>query len=69
MNKDTLEGDWNQFKGKIKEKWGKLTDNDITEIQGKKEQLLAKIQQRYGYTKEKAQKELKKFEDDENCNC
>lgn len=62
MNKDTFKGNWNEFKGKIKEKWGKLTDDDITEINGKRDQLLGKLQKTYGYEKDHAEKELKKFE-------
>lgn len=57
-----LRGDWNMLKGKIKENWGKLTDNDITQINGKREQLLGYIQKRYGYAKEKAEQEFKDWE-------
>lgn len=62
MNKDTLKGDWTLIKGKLKEKWGKLTDDDLTEINGKREQLLGKIQKRYGLAKEKAEQELANWE-------
>lgn len=62
MNKDTLRGEWNLIKGKIKEKWGKLTDDDLTEINGKREQLLGKIQKKYGVVKEKAEQELTEWE-------
>jgi uncharacterized protein YjbJ (UPF0337 family) len=62
MNKDQLKGNWHELKGKIKEKWGKLTDDDLTQINGKKEQLLGFIQKKYGYAKEKAQDELALFE-------
>jgi uncharacterized protein YjbJ (UPF0337 family) len=62
MNKDMLKGDWNLIKGKIKEKWGKLTDDDLTEINGKKEQLMGAIQKRYGLAKEKAEQELNEWE-------
>ncbi len=61
MNSDQVEGNWKQFSGKIKEKWGKLTDDDLTLIAGKKDQLLGKIQERYGVKKEEAQKELDDF--------
>ena len=67
MNTDTLKGNWTQLKGKIKEKWGKLTDDDLTVIEGKSEQLAGKIQERYGYAKEKAQKEAEDFY--RNCGC
>lgn len=62
MNKDVFEGKWHEFKGAVKEQWGKLTDNDLTEIKGKREILLGKIQSRYGYAKDKAEKELSEFE-------
>ena len=62
MNKDTLKGDWNLVKGKIKEKWGNLTDDDLTEINGKRDQLLGKIQKKYGLAKEKAEQELAEWE-------
>ena len=49
MNKDEIGGNWKQFKGKAKEQWGKLTDDDMTVIEGKRDQLVGKIQERYGY--------------------
>jgi len=61
MNWDRVEGNWKQFAGKVREKWGKLTDDDLTLIAGKKDQLLGKIQERYGIKKEEAQKELDDF--------
>lgn len=61
MNKDQLQGDWLNLKGKIKEKWGKLTDDDLKVIEGKRDQLAGKLQERYGYAKEQAQKELDDF--------
>lgn len=62
MNKEILQGNWNELKGKVKEKWGKLTDDDLTEIDGESDQLLGKLQKRYGYDKEKAKRELNDFE-------
>ena len=62
MNKDQFQGQWKEIKGKIKEKWGKLTDDDLTQVNGKRDQLLGKLQQRYGYAKEKAEEELKRWE-------
>jgi uncharacterized protein YjbJ (UPF0337 family) len=59
MNWDEVGGKWNQFKGPIKEQWGKLTDDDLTVIDGKKDRLVGKIQERYGITKEKAEEEVK----------
>ncbi|THT96409.1 CsbD family protein [Lampropedia puyangensis] len=58
MNKDQIEGNWKQFKGKIKEQWGKLTDDDLDVIAGKKDQLIGKIQERQGIAKEEAQKQF-----------
>ena len=59
MNKDILKGTWLQIKGKIKEKWGKLTDNDLGEIEGKGEKLLGLLQKKYGYIRDKAELEYK----------
>ncbi len=61
MNWDQVKGNWKQFKGQVKEKWGKLTDDDITAIQGRREQLAGKLQEKYGYTKEQAERELNEF--------
>jgi uncharacterized protein YjbJ (UPF0337 family) len=61
MNADILKGKWKEMKGGVKEKWGKLTDDDLTQIEGKEEQLLGLLQKRYGYTKEKAQEEYERF--------
>lgn len=58
MNKDEAGGNWKQFKGKMKEQWGKLTDDDMTVIEGKRDQLVGKIQERYGYQKDQAEKEV-----------
>ena len=61
MNWDQIAGDWKQFTGKAKEKWGKLTDNDLTTVAGKRDQLAGLLQQRYGYAKEQAEMELDEF--------
>ncbi len=66
MNKDELGGNWKQFKGKAKEKWGKLTDDDMTVIEGKRDQLVGKIQERYGYAKDEADKEVTDWETHNN---
>ena len=58
MNKDQVEGKWEQLKGKAKEKWGKLTDDDWKVAEGKRDQIAGKIQEHYGYTKEQAEKEF-----------
>jgi uncharacterized protein YjbJ (UPF0337 family) len=62
MNKDSFKGMWKEFKGKVKQQWGKLTDDDITQIDGKREELLGRLQKYYGYTKEKAENELSTWE-------
>ena len=61
MNWDQIAGNWKQFTGKVKEKWGKLTDDDLTAIAGKREHLAGILQQRYGYAKDQAEKELDEF--------
>lgn len=58
MNSDQLQGKWKQAKGGIKERWGKLTDDDVDVINGQQEQLVGKIQERYGIAKEAAQKQV-----------
>ncbi len=62
MNKDEASGNWKQFKGKMKEKWGKLTDDDMHVIEGKRDQLVGKIQERYGYAKDEAEREVADWE-------
>jgi uncharacterized protein YjbJ (UPF0337 family) len=61
MNWDQLKGNWKQITGKVKEKWGKLTDDDLTTIAGKRDQLVGKLQERYGYEKAHAERELDDF--------
>lgn len=58
MNRDTLKGQWMQLKGKARQQWGKLTDDDLEKIQGSAEILAGKIQEYYGKTREQAEKEL-----------
>ncbi len=59
--KDILEGNWNQVKGKVKEQWGKLTDDDLAVINGERDQLIGRLQERYGYDKSRAEKEVEDF--------
>ena len=61
MNWDQIKGNWKQLKGQVKAKWGKLTDDDLTVISGKRDELSGKLQERYGYEKEQAEKELDDF--------
>lgn len=61
MNWDQISGNWKQFKGTVKERWGKLTDDDLTVVAGKRDKLTGILQERYGYAKEQAEKELDEF--------
>ena len=61
MNWERIEGNWNEVKGKVKQQWGKLTDDDLTQARGRREQVVARIQQRYGEAKEKVELELDRF--------
>lgn len=61
MNWDQIEGKWKQSVGKVKEKWGKLTNDDLDVIRGKREQLVGRIQERYGIVKEEAEKQVDEF--------
>ena len=61
MNWDQIKGNWTQITGKMKQKWGKLTDNELTVIAGEREQLVGVLQERYGYAKELAEKEVNDF--------
>ena len=65
MNWDTVKGEWKQFKGKVKEQWGKLTDDDLNRIQGRRDQLAGAIEKRYGIEKDEAEKQVMAFE--QNC--
>lgn len=58
MNSDEMRGKWNQMKGSVKQQWAKLTDDDLTAIDGSRDKLIGKIQERYGITKEKAEQQL-----------
>lgn len=62
MNNDRFEGNWKQLRGKVKEQWGKLTDDQLDMIEGKREQLSGKIQEAYGISREEAEKQLSDWE-------
>ncbi len=61
MNWDRVEGNGKQFTGKVKENWGKLTDDDLTVIDGKQDQLVGRIQERYGCAKDEAEKQVENW--------
>jgi uncharacterized protein YjbJ (UPF0337 family) len=58
MDWNRVEGNWKEVKGKVKEKWGKLTDDDLTAINGQRDQLEGRLQQRYGFAKDQARKDV-----------
>jgi uncharacterized protein YjbJ (UPF0337 family) len=61
MNQDTMRGQWHQLKGKIKQQWGKLTDDDLKQIEGNSEVAVGRIQERYGRSKDEAKREWDTF--------
>jgi uncharacterized protein YjbJ (UPF0337 family) len=63
MNQDRIQGRWRQIKGKVKEQWGRLTDDDLDVIAGRREQLLGRIQQRHGLARDEADRQLRSFEE------
>lgn len=58
MNKDVLQGNWKQIKGNVKQQWGKLTDNDIARIEGNYDEFVGVLQERYGYDRDRAEREI-----------
>jgi uncharacterized protein YjbJ (UPF0337 family) len=58
MNADTFKGQWMQLKGRVREQWGKLTDDDVDQIQGRAEQLIGRLQSRYGIERDEAQRQF-----------
>lgn len=63
MNSDQMKGKWKQLKGSVKERWGKLTDDDLEVIDGQQEQLVGIIQERYGIAREAAEKQVEEWND------
>ena len=61
MNWEQIEGNWKQFKGEAQSQWGKLTDDDLDVVEGNHQKLVGKLQERYGYAKEEAEKEVDDF--------
>jgi uncharacterized protein YjbJ (UPF0337 family) len=62
MNWDRMQGNWKQFKGKVQEKWGKLTDDHLDVINGRRETLAGKLQEAYGLSKDEAERQIKDWE-------
>ena len=62
MNKDILQGNWKQLKGKVQEQWGKFTDDDFDQLAGQRDQLIGAVQKHYGVAKDEAERQVKKFE-------
>jgi uncharacterized protein YjbJ (UPF0337 family) len=58
MNNDVLKGKWLQWKGEVRRQWGKLTDDDVSQIQGDTEKMIGRLQARYGYARDQAEREL-----------
>ncbi len=61
MNRDVLMGSWRELRGKVKETWGKLTDDDLTKIEGHWDRLVGAVQKRYGYAREEAEQQIDSF--------
>ena len=67
MNWDQIEGKWNEIKGSVKERWGDFTDDELTQLSGKRDKLAGLIQKKYGVAKEEAEIQIREFE--KNCQC
>lgn len=61
MNEDVMKGKWKQARGSVKEEWGKLTDDDVDEVDGRRDKLVGKLQERYGLAKDEAQRQVDDF--------
>lgn len=64
MTDDILEGQWKQIRGRIKEAWGVLTDDELDQIDGKRDRLIGKLQEKYGYSRVEADEEVERFLND-----
>ncbi|MGQ0767033.1 MAG: CsbD family protein [Gemmatimonadota bacterium] len=64
MNNDIISGNWKELKGRVREKWGQLTDDDLDRVNGKREQLVGVIQQKYGHAKDAVERDVLNFEKD-----
>lgn len=62
MNEDRIKGQWKQLVGTLKEKWGKLTDDDLTVAEGNRDYLVGRLQERYGIAKDEAERQVREFD-------
>jgi len=63
MNWDTIEGDWKQFKGRVREQWGRLTNDEVDVIAGRRDKLIGKLQEHYGIAREEAERQIREWAD------
>ena len=61
MNSDIIQGNWNQLKGKVQQHWGKLTGDELDRVEGRRTELVGLVQERYGFAREQAEKEVDSF--------
>jgi len=66
MNEHTLKGEWNQMKGSVKQKWGELTNDDLDQIEGNRDKLVGRVQERYGHSKEDAERDVDNWRRENN---
>lgn len=66
MNENTLKGEWKQLKGSVKEKWGELTDDDLDQVEGNRDKLVGRVQERYGHAQDHAEREVDDWRRDNN---
>jgi uncharacterized protein YjbJ (UPF0337 family) len=64
MNSDVFSGKWKQFRGEVKQRWGELTDDELDQIEGRRDKLIGKLQEKYGYSRSRAEEEVTRFLDD-----
>jgi uncharacterized protein YjbJ (UPF0337 family) len=69
MNWDIVKGDWKQFRGKVKEAWGRLTDHDLDVVAGKRDQLVGLVQKQYGLARDEAERQVERFERSQAAAC
>jgi uncharacterized protein YjbJ (UPF0337 family) len=62
MNWDRIEGNWKQFKGQARQQWGKLTDDELDQVEGRREELVGRIQERYGIARDEADRQVRDWE-------